>query len=334
MRRKVFVSGIISALALSALLPAPAFAQGSAQGSAQGAFPSQTVKFVVPSAGGSTTDALARIMAERLGRVWNKGTIVENIAGGAMNIGARAVARAAPDGHTLFVAPPAPLGFSHLLTKDTGYDPTAFTPITLLAKIPNVLVMRKSLAANTLQEFIAHAKANPGKVNFASSGAGSTAHLTALLLAQRAGLQMNHVPYRGAAPALTDLIGGHVDIFFDTLATSVPQYRAGAVKLLGVGDTVRNDAIPEVPTLAEAGLPGFRSTTWFGLVAPPATPAAIVERLNRDAVAVLKDPATVAQLQKLSLTPGATSPEESRKFFAEEAAQWSKLIRDAGIAAQ
>jgi len=324
-RRGFFVAAALAGSIAAAFAPA-AFAQS--------AFPTQTVKFVVPSAGGSTTDALARIMAERLGRVWNRATIVENIAGGAMNIGARAVARAAPDGHTLFVAPPAPLGFSHLLTKDTGYEPTAFTPITLLAKIPNVLVMRKTLDAKTLQEFIAHAKANPGKVTFASSGAGSTAHLTALLLGQRAGLQMNHVPYRGAAPALTDIVGGHVDIFFDTLATSVPQYRNGAVKLLGVGDTVRNEAIPEVPTLAEAGLPGFRSTTWFGLVAPPATPPAIAERLNRDAVTVLKDPEVVAQLRKLSLTPGATSPADSAKFFAEEAAQWSKLIRDAGIAVQ
>jgi tripartite-type tricarboxylate transporter receptor subunit TctC len=301
---------------------------------AQGAFPNQTVKFVVPSAAGSTTDALARIMADRLGRMWNRGTIVENLAGGAMNIGSRAVARAIPDGHTLMVAPPAPLGFSHLLSKDIGYEPTKFVPITLLAKIPNVLVMRKTIAANNLNEFIAYAKANPGKVSYASSGAGSTAHLTALLLQERAGLKMNHVPYRGAAPALTDLIGGHVDIFFDTLATSVPQYRSGAVKLLGVGDTTRNEVIAEVPTLAEAGLPGFRSTTWFGLVAPPGTPKAVANKINADAVAVLKDPEVVAQLKKLSLTPGATSPAESAKFFAEEAAQWSKVIKDSGIAAK
>ena len=213
-------------------------------------YPSRTVKIVVPAAPGSTTDTLARLIADQLAQKWGKPTIVENIPGGAMNIGATAVARAAPDGYTMMVAPPAPLSFSHLLYKDLGFEPAKFVPVTMLAKIPNVLVVRKELPAATLQELIAHAKANPGKLSYASQGVGSTAHLSAAQLEVLAGIKMVHVPYRGAQPALTDVVAGHVDMFFDTLATSVPLYRDGKVKLLGVADLQRAGAAPDVPTFS------------------------------------------------------------------------------------
>src|SRR5499427_8115037 len=187
---------------------------------AQEPYPSRTVKIVIPSAPGSTTDTLARLVADQLSQKWGKATIVENIPGGAMNIGASAVARAAPDGYTLMVAPPSPLSFNHLLYRDPGYEPGKFVPITMLAKIPNVLVVRKDLPASTLRELIDYAKANPGKLSYASQGVGSTAHLSAAQLEVRAGIKMVHVPYRGAQPALTDVVAGHVDMFFDTLATS------------------------------------------------------------------------------------------------------------------
>ena len=194
-------------------------------GAAQEPFPSRTVKIVVPAAPGSTTDTLARIVADQLGQKWGKTAIVENVPGGAMNIGAGNVARAAPDGYTLLVAPPSPLSFNHMLFRDLGYEPTKFVAITMLAKIPNVLVVRKDLPATTLKELLDYGKANPGKLSYASQGVGSTAHLSAAQLEVQAGIKMVHVPYRGAQPALTDVVAGHVDMFFDTLATSVPLYR-------------------------------------------------------------------------------------------------------------
>ena len=301
---------------------------------AQEAYPSRTVKIVVPAVAGSTTDTLARVVADQLSQKWGKATIVENIPGGAMNIGALGVARAAPDGYTLLVAPPSPLSFNHLLYRDPGYEPGKFVPITMLAKIPNVLVVRKDLPASTLRELIDYAKANPGKLSYASLGVGSTAQLSAAQLEVRAGIKMVHVPYRGAQPALTDVVAGHVDMFFDTLATSVPLYRDGKVKLLGVADLKPVSVVPEIPTISEAALPGFKSITWFGLVAPPATPAALAEKINRDVVEILNGNEGVEMLRRISLEPGATAPAETTRFFAEETALWSKVIKEAGIEPQ
>ena len=320
--------------ALIGLLIAAAGAAWSLPGRAQEDYPVRTVKIVVPAAPGSTTDTLARIVAEELARKWAKPAIVENIPGGAMNIGASNVARSAPDGYTLMIAPPSPLSFNHLIYRDPGYDPAGFVPISLLAKIPNVLVVRNGLAASTLNELISYGKANPGKLSYASQGVGSTAHLSAAQLEVRTGIKMLHVPYRGAQPALTDVVAGHVDIFFDTLATAVPLYRANKVKLMGVADLKRAGVVPDVPTLSEAGLPGFRSITWFGLVAPPATPAALAEKINRDVVAVLHGNDVVGMLHKISLEPGATTPAETAKFFADEATLWTSVIKEAGIEPQ
>jgi tripartite-type tricarboxylate transporter receptor subunit TctC len=301
---------------------------------AQESYPSRTVKIVVPAVAGSTTDTLARIVADQLSQKWGKPAIVENIPGGAMNIGALSVARATPDGYTLLIAPPSPLSFNHLLYRDPGYEPAKFVPITMLAKIPNVLVVRNELAATTLQELIDYGRANPGKLSYASQGVGSTAHLSAAQLEVRAGIKMVHVPYRGAQPALTDVVAGHVDMFFDTLATSVPLYRDGKLKLLGVADLKRAGIVPEIPTIAEAGLPGFKSITWFGLVAPPATPAALAEKINRDVAEILHGTEVGQMLHRISLEPGATTPGETRRFFAEETALWSRVIEEAGIEPQ
>jgi len=316
------------------LIVAASIALWSAPGRTQEPYPSRTVKIVVPANAGSTTDTLARIVADQLSQKWGKATIVENIPGGAMNIGALSVARAAPDGYTLLIAPPSPLSFNHLLYRDPGYEPTKFVPITMLAKIPNVLVVRNGLAASSLKELIVYAKANPGKLSYASQGVGSTAHLSAAQLEVRAGIRMVHVSYRGAQPALTDVVAGHVDMFFDTLATSVPLYRDNKLKLLGVADLNRASAVPEVPTISEAGVADFKSITWFGLVAPPATPAALAEKINRDVVEILNGKDVGDMLHKMSLEPGATAPAETTRFFAEEAALWSKVIKEAGIEPQ
>jgi tripartite-type tricarboxylate transporter receptor subunit TctC len=318
----------IGILAIAALLV------GAADARAQDNYPSQTVKFVVPAAPGSTTDTLARLVADGLARKWGKPTVVENIAGGGMNIGATAVARAVPDGHTLLVAPPAPLTISHLLANDLNYSPSAFVSITMLAKISNVLLVRPTLPANSMKELIDHAKANPGKLTYATQGPGSTSHLSAAQLETRTGIKMVGVPYRGAQPALNDIIAGTVDMFFDTLATSVPLHRAGKLKILAVAGLERAKTVPELPTISEAGVPDFRSITWFGLVAPPATPAALAQRLNRDTVDVLRSQEVGEKLQNISLEVGATSPAETTKFFGEEAALWGKVIKEAGIKPQ
>jgi tripartite-type tricarboxylate transporter receptor subunit TctC len=301
---------------------------------AQDNYPTQTVKVVLPSAPGSTTDMLARLTADGLSRKWGKPTVVENIAGGTMNIGAAVVSRAAPDGYTLFVAPPAPLALAHLLTKNLSYSPLDWVPITMLAKIANVLSVRNTLPVNTLQELIAYGKTNPGKLTFATQGPQSTAHLSGTLLEAMAGIKMLAVPYRGAQQALTDILAGNVDMFFDTLATSVPLHRGGKLKILAVADLQRAQAAPELPTFTEAGVSGFRSITWFGLVAPPGTPAVLAQRINRDAVEMLRSPEVAERLRSLSLEAGATSPAETAKFFADETALWGKVIKEAGIEPQ
>jgi tripartite-type tricarboxylate transporter receptor subunit TctC len=301
---------------------------------AQEPFPSRTVKIVVPAAPGSTTDTLARIVADQLSQKWGKAAVVENVPGGAMNIGAGNVARAAPDGYTLLVAPPSPLSFNHLLFRELGYEPTKFVPITMLAKIPNVLVVRKDLPASTLKELIDYGKANPGKLSYASQGVGSTAHLSAAQLEAQAGIKMVHVPYRGAAPALNDLIAGHIDMFFDTLTTSVPLHQADKIRIMAVAGDERAPTLPDIPTIAESGLPGFRSITWFAMVGPPAMPAGLAARINRDVVEILQQPAVSAKLRDLRLDPMIGTPADAAKFFAEETELWGKVIREANVTVQ
>lgn len=310
-----------------------AFLIGIAAAAAQDAFPTRAVKLVVPAAPGSTTDTLARLMGDQLHQKWGRPVVVENISGGAMNVGAAAVARATPDGYTLLVAPPAPIALNHLLYRDLAYDPRQFVPIALLAKVSNVLVVRKELA-KSMQELIAQAKASPGKLTYASQGAGSTAHLSASQLEMLAGIKLVHVPYRGAQPALNDVIAGHVDMFFDTLTTSVPLHRAEKLKILAVASPDRSAALPEVPTIAESGLPGFRSITWFALVAPPATPRPVSEKINRDVDEILKRPEITAKLRELMLEPGGGTPAAAAKFFADEADLWGKVIKETNLTPQ
>ena len=307
---------------------------GGTSAAAQDSYPSQVVKIVVPAAAGSTTDTLARVVADQLNRKWGKPVVVENIAGGGMNIGAGQVARAAPDGHTLLVTPPAPVTISNLLSRDLTYAPAEFVPITLLAKISNVLVVRKDLPAASLKELIAYAKANPGKLTYATQGPGSTAHLSAAQLEVLAGIKMVAVPYRGAVLALNDIISGNVDMFFDTLATSVPLFRGDKLRILAVAGLERAKSVPELPTFPEAGVPGFRSITWFALAAPPGTPAPLAQRLNRDVVEILKGKETGDRLQSLSLEVGATSIADTAKFLADETALWSNVIKQANIQPQ
>jgi tripartite-type tricarboxylate transporter receptor subunit TctC len=298
---------------------------------AQDAYPSRRVTVVVPSPAGSTTDALARLVAEQLQRKWGQTVIVEN-NGRGLNPGAEQVSRAAPDGYTLLVTAPMPLTFANLLYRDIGYQASQFAPVSLLAKIPNVLAVRKGLPAKDVKELVAFGKANPGKLTYASSAAGSTAHLSGAQLEVRGGIKMTHIPYRGSAPAINDLLGGHVDMFFDTLTTSVPLWRGDKINILAVASPERVDAVKELPTIAESGLPGFRSITWFAMAAPPKTPVAIAAKINRDIVEILKSPEIDKRLRELRLDPMIGSPADAAQFFAEETALWGGVIKEANVA--
>ncbi len=303
-------------------------------GHAEDTYPTHVVKVVLPVLPGSTTDILARLVTDQLSQKWGKPVIVENMPGAAMNIGAEYAAHAAPDGYTLFLCPPSPLSIQQLLYHDLKYDPTKFVPIALLAKIPNVLAVRPDFPAKTVQDLIVYGKANPGKLTFASQGAGSTAHLSGSELEVLGGIKMVHVPYHGAQPALTDVMSGNVDMFFDTLTTSVPLYRAGKLKLLGVAGPERSKDVPEIPTIAELGVPGFRSITWFAIAGPPGTPAALAEKINRDVVEILQKPEISAKLHTLRLEPMVGTTADATKFIAEETQLWGRVIKEAHITLQ
>jgi tripartite-type tricarboxylate transporter receptor subunit TctC len=307
---------------------------GATAAGAEAPYPSHVVKIVLPVLPGSTTDILARLVANDLSQTWGKPAIVENMPGAAMNIGSEYVAHAEPDGYTLMICPPSPLSINQLLYHDLKYDPAKFVPIALLAKIPNVLAVRPDLPANSVADLLAYGKANPGKLTFASQGVGSTAHLSGSELEVLGGIKMVHVPYHGAQPALTDLMSGNVDMFFDTLTTSVPLYKSGKLKLLGVASDQRSSAIPDVPTIAEAGIPGFRSITWFALAGPPGLPPALADKINRDVAAILQKPEIVAKLRDLRLEPMGGTTADMSTFVAEETRLWDRVITQAHITLQ
>ena len=307
---------------------------GLAPAHAQEPYPARTVKVIIPSAGGSTTDMLARLMAEQLAQRWGTPVIVENVSGGSMVIGAAQAFRSPPDGYTLFICPPSPVTFIDLLYRDLPFRPKDFVPISLLAKISNALVVRKEFPAQSVSELLDYARRNPSKVTFGSQGMGSTAQLSAHELELLGAVKMVHVPYRGAIPALNDVIAGHIDMFFDTLATSVPMYRAEKVKLLAVGGLERSAVVPEIPTVAESGLPGFRSITWFAMVAPPGLPAPFAEKINRDVVESLKQPEVLDKLQRMTLEPMPGTPADAARFFDEETALWARVIQEKNVTAE
>jgi tripartite-type tricarboxylate transporter receptor subunit TctC len=300
---------------------------------AQDAYPSRMVKVILPSAAGSTTDLLARLIADRLSQKWGKPVIVENIAGAGMSIGATQAFRSPPDGYTLFLSPPSPVTFMKQLYRELTFEPTQFTPIALLVRVPNALVVRKDFPARDVKELVAYAKANPGKVTFASQGAGSTAHLSATLIELMAGVEMVHVPFRGAAPALNAVTAGHIDFFFDTVATSVPQHRAGTVRIIAVGSTERSPIVPEAPPVADT-LPGFRSVTWFAMTGPPGLAPELAARVNRDVAEVLKAPDVSERLNQLTLEPMLGTPADAARFFAEETELWGRVIKEKQVVVQ
>ena len=307
-------------------------AVASTPGMAQ-TYPTRVVKIVVPNPAGSGTDVLARMLADELGRIWSQSVIVENASGTASgNVAAAEVARAAPDGYTLMLCPPGPISTNRLMYKKMGYDPDKWVAISLLATVPYVLVLRQSFDASSVQEFIAKAKATPKTITSASAGPGSSGTLAALNFEKMAGIELITVPYRGLGPAIKDLLAGQVDMMFDVLITSLPQHHAGKVKIVGVGTEKRVSDLPNIPTIAEFGLPGFRSITWFGLVAPPGTPDALADKINKDVIKIINASQFNERLRKMQIEPVGSTRREAVEFFADEMRYWANVVKDANIA--
>jgi tripartite-type tricarboxylate transporter receptor subunit TctC len=317
----------VALLALAALLPSDA-------APAQETYPDRPVRIVVPYPAGGGTDTLARLLADQLSRQWGQPIIVENVGGAAGNIGAAEVARAKPDGYTLLLASPGPIATNGFLYKEMGYDPARWIPIALLATGPYVLVLRKSLEVSTVADLIARAKADPGKITSATPGIGSVGHLSTVQLEMVAGIKTMQIPYRGLSQAINDIIAGHVDMMFDTPTTSLALHRDGKVKIVAVGTTERVRELPDIPTIAESGLPGYRAVTWYAMVAPPHTPAALADRINRDVVDILARPDTAEKVRGIQMEPVTKSRVEAAQFFLEETQLWGKVIRQANIPPQ
>ena len=294
-------------------------------------FPARPIRIVVPYPAGGTADILPRVVGEKLAARWNQPVVVENRAGGGGNIGAEAVAKAEPDGYTLLSTPPAPLTINLNLYSKLSFDPTAFVPVTVLAIVPNVLLVNPKVPANTVRDLIAYARANPDKLNYASQGSGSTSHLTAEMFKAMAGVRLTHVPYKGTSPALTDLLGGQVDMMFDNLGVSLQHVRSGKLKVLAVGSDRRVAALPGVPTVAESGLPGFVGVAWFGVVAPPKTPADIAAKISAAIAETLKHPDVQRRLQELSAEAVGNTPAQMAIFMKDDAERWRKVIQAAGV---
>ncbi|MEA2904877.1 MAG: hypothetical protein QOI12_2264 [Alphaproteobacteria bacterium] len=299
---------------------------------AQNPYPNRVVRIVVPFPPGSGTDVLSRLLTDQLGRKWNASVITENVPGASGNIGAAEVFRSTPDGHTMMIAPPGTIATNKFLFKDMAYDSARWVPISWLTTVPYVLITRKSFEGG-FQELMAYAKANPSKVTAAMPGPGGTAHLSAAYLESMAGIKLVHVPYRGLGPAMNDIVAGHVDMMFDTFTTSLPQHQAGQVKMVAVASPQRSSVVPDVPAIAEF-YPGYRSITWFGLVAPPNTPDALAERISRDVAEVMRRPDVNSKLREMQMEPVGSTRAEAARFFAEEAELWGKVIKDANITLQ
>lgn len=293
-------------------------------------YPSRSIKIVVPFPAGGTADLLPRLIGEKLAAKWGQPIVIENRPGAGGNIGAELVAKAEPDGYTLLSTPPPPLAMNQSLYPKLAFDPSQFVPVTVIAAVPSVLLVHPRVPATTLAEFITHVRTNPGKLNYASQGNGTTSHLTAELLKSTAGLQITHVPYKGTAPALTDLLAGQVDLAFDNLGVTLQHVKSGRLRALAVGSERRVAALPDVPTMTET-YPGFLSSAWFAIVAPPKTAPEIAAKLHSAIAEAIKLPDVAKRLAEIVAEPVAGTPVQTAAFMKEEVERWRKVIQTAGV---
>ena len=295
--------------------------------SAAAAYPDHPIRFVVPVAAGGGNDIVARLLAQKLTDAWGQSVVVDNRPGAATAIGAEIVARAIPDGYTIMLTSVS-FAINAGMRKQLPFDPVRdFATITQVARVPQIMVVNPAVPATTLAEFIALAKAKPGQLNYASAGTGSSTHLAMELFMDMTGTKLNHVPYKGTAPGLTDVIAGHVQITFDAIPPTLPHVKSNRVRALAIGGIQRFPTLPDVPTLAEAGLPNYTFQSWFGIFAPARTPEAVVRTLNRELVRIIALPETRKAFVELGIEPVGTSPEEFGKYLRAEIARWSDVMR-------
>jgi len=319
-------SALISCLGVVAALAATPGTQAAD-------YPTRPIKLVVPYAAGGPTDVLGRLVGDFLGRDLKQAVIVENKAGAQGAIGAEAVARAEPDGYTLFVAAASIIVLNPMLYKKLSYDPVRdFRMLALVTDLPVVMEIHPSVPARTVAEFVAYARQNPGKVNFGSAGTGGTIHLAGEMFKQMAGIEMTHVPYKGAGPALTDLMSGNIQVMFDTLSTALPPVRSGLVRALGVSSAQRSPDLPDVPTIAESGYPDYRVSVWYGIAAPAKLPEDIAQKISASLDRALNDDAFRASLEKIGFPVfRPRSAAAIAEFIDADRARWSGVIRAQNI---
>jgi tripartite-type tricarboxylate transporter receptor subunit TctC len=297
-------------------------------------YPAKPVRLIVGFPPAGANDLVARVVAARLGPRLGQQVVVENRPGASGNIATELVAKAAPDGYTMLLGSVASLGMAPALYGQVAFDPVNdFAPVTQLVGVSSLLVVHPTLPAHSLKEFVALAKKHPGKLNLGTPGTGSVAHLAAELFMKTSGVKIVHVPYKGGGPAVIDAISGQVECLFSLISTGAPHAKSGKLRAIGISSTMRSPILPEVPTIAESGYPGYEASGWLGLLVPAKTPDAIVERLHRETVAVLNLSDVRAQLESNGLDPAPSSPQALRAYIKTELAKWTKLIKDAGLRA-
>ena len=297
-------------------------------------YPNRVVRVIVNNPAGGGLDTVTRIVTEALTRKLGQPVVIENRGGAGGNIGAEAVYNATPDGYTLLAAVPAALTTNAFMYKKLNFEPAKLEPVAVLGTFPNTLLVKNDFPAKTVQEFIAYVKANPGKVNYASQGIGTTSHLTAELYNSLTGAKMVHVPYRGTAPALNDIVAGHVDLIFMQLSSALKLHEAKRARILAVTTDKRIDILKDMPTMIEAGVPNFVSDTWNAIAAPPGTPPAIIAKLNKAINDAMNDPETEKRFAELQIIKVGGSPADMRKLIQEDTKRWGAVIKQAGITAE
>ena len=299
---------------------------------ADSAYPTRPIRMVIPFAPGASNDITARLIAPRLSEALGQSVVVDNRGGAGGVLGADLVAKAQPDGYTVLMGSPGPLTVNPVLIPNLPYQPKRdFVPVTLLAIVPSILEVNPALPAKSVQELIALARATPGKLNYASAGVGSVPHLAGELFKLLAKVNITHIPYKGSSPAITDLIGGQVSMFFDNMASAVPYVKAGRLRALAITIPQRSAVLPDLPTMIEAGVPGYEAYSWNGLVAPAGTPPAVVKRLAAEVAAVLALPDIREKMKGLGAEVVGNSPAEFAAFMDKESAKWGRVVREANI---
>jgi tripartite-type tricarboxylate transporter receptor subunit TctC len=295
-------------------------------------YPSKPIKFIVPFPPGGPMDLIARLIGQPLHSALGQPIVVENRPGAAGTMGVEATAKLAPDGHTLLITGPGPLTSAPSLYSNLGYDPIkSFAPVTLLSRVSYIVVIHPSVPANSIREFIALAKTKPGQMNFGSGGTAHPMHIAGEIFKREAGVDLVHVPYKGAAPAVADLLAGRTQIMFSSPASFLPHLRNSKLRALAIADSKRTQLLPELPTAGEAGLPGFEISTWFGLLAPSGTSSNVIRRLNQEVVRILDDKAIREALIAQGEEPASSSPEMFASIIASDAQKWSRIIKAANI---